>query len=193
MKPRVAISLDPHTQAKLYSDVELMICTTANTFLLDQRHKNRMSTDSVKKIVHFWQKKNRAQVAEFQFDQSTQRHLVEMNFRTFQFPGEYGLQPVILRSTLNNWRAVAREMSVRTFCYPDSVVRKHMHDTYRILEMLEASDETMKSFVEIQVEIISAISNLREKQGNPIETKAASLPRGGRPSVNPEYHSLGKR
>lgn len=39
----VPISLDPPTQARLYSEVEVMICVTANTFLVRQYEAGRIS------------------------------------------------------------------------------------------------------------------------------------------------------
>lgn len=40
---------------------------------------------------------------------------------------------------------------MRTFCTPDSVLRKQMHDVYRILEMLGAPLVAFLAFQEIQV------------------------------------------
>ncbi|KAL1969653.1 hypothetical protein VTN77DRAFT_8206 [Rasamsonia byssochlamydoides] len=162
-KPTLCISLDPPTQAKLYSEIEVMICVTANRFLLDQFHKNRMSAESVRKITNFWTSKNRAQVAEFQFDQATQRELILYNIRTFEFHGECAMNPVALKSTMDNWKSVAKEMNVRTFCYPDSVIRKHMHDTHKILEMLGAPDTTLRIFECLQMKVLGKMTEHRRK------------------------------
>lgn len=57
---------------------------------------------------------------------------------------------------------MAKEMSVRTFCTPDSVIRKQLHDCYKILEMLGAPVVTFLAFQEIQVR---ALATMREQQG----------------------------
>ncbi len=155
------ISLDPPAQAKLYSEVELMICATANKYLMTQRKQGRMSIESIAKITTFWASKGRPQVIEFQFDQSTQRDLILYNLKTFRFYGEHAENPVSLNSMMYNWKTVAKEMAVRTFCTPDSVIRKHLHDTYQILEMLGAPLVTFLAFQEIQVK---ALKIMREEQ-----------------------------
>ncbi|PGH18452.1 hypothetical protein AJ79_00522 [Helicocarpus griseus UAMH5409] len=158
------ISLDPPYQAKLYSEMELMICVTANKFLLDQHKEGRMSVDSVTKITNFWQSKNRPQVVQFQFDQLTQRDLIIYNLRTFKFHGECAHNVVALNATLRNWKAIAKEMSVRTFCTPDSVIRKHMHDTHKILEMLGGPLVTFLAFQELQVNALAQMKQEQEKR-----------------------------
>ncbi|KMU81811.1 hypothetical protein CISG_02827 [Coccidioides immitis RMSCC 3703] len=152
------ISLDPPTQAKLYSEMELMICVTANKFLMDQYREGRMSAESVTKIINFWTSKNRPQVVQFQFDQATQRDLILYNIKNFAFHGECAANSVLLNATLYNWKIITKEMNVRTFCYPDSVIRKHMHDTHKILEMLGAPSPGIK---ETGVWVDSSIYPLR--------------------------------
>lgn len=144
----VPISLDPPTQARLYSEVEVMICVTANTFLVRQYEAGRISEESIKRVTNFWGSKNRPQVVEFQFDQATQRRLILSNIRTLSFDGESSTNPILLHSNLHNWKAVVKEMSVRTFCAPDSAIRKHMHDIHKLLEMLGAHDATLLAFEE---------------------------------------------
>lgn len=147
------ITLDPTTQAKLYSELELMICNTANEFLLHQYYDNRVSQESIKKINSFWGSKNRPRVTEFHFDQTTQRELILANLRTLQFRGECSANPVLLHSNLQNWKAIAKEMSVRTFCLPDSAIRKHLHDMQKLLEMLDAPISTLEAFHTLQVQV----------------------------------------
>ncbi|EFR01869.1 hypothetical protein MGYG_04867 [Nannizzia gypsea CBS 118893] len=158
------ISLDPPTQAKLYSEIELMICVTANQFLVSQYQAGYMSADSVNKVANFWVSKSRPQVVQFQFDQATQRDLIIYNIRTFKFHGECAFNTVVLNATLYNWKTMAKEMSIRTFCYPDSVIRKHMHDTHKILEMLGGPLVTFLAFQELQMGALAAMKKVQEKQ-----------------------------
>ena len=123
-------------QAKLYSEMELMICATANQYLNTQAEEGRMSVESLQKVTTFWTSKNRPQVIEFMFDQATQRDLVLYNLRTFRFYGQNASNLMAMNAIMQAWKTLAREMSVRTFCAPDSVVHKHMQDTYKVLEML---------------------------------------------------------
>ncbi|RAL04689.1 uncharacterized protein BO80DRAFT_346787, partial [Aspergillus ibericus CBS 121593] len=169
LRPRIVpestipISLDPPTQAKLYSEMEVMICVSANKFLLEQYNEGRLSEESIRKVTNYWGAKNRPQVIEFQFDQATQRRLILSNIRTLRFSGECSTNPVLLKSNLNNWKAVSKEMSVRTFCAPDSAIRKHMHDIHELLDMLDAPLVTYITFEELQMRTLSLMKVHLEK------------------------------
>lgn len=138
-----------------------MVCATANQYLLTQSRAGRMSVESLTKITARWAAKNRPQVIEFQYDQLTQRDLVLANLDSFRFYGPNAENPVKLNAMMLAWRSLAKDMAVRTFCTPDSVLRKQMHDVYRILEMLGAPLVTFLAFQEIQV---SALGTMREMQ-----------------------------
>lgn len=151
----IPVTLDPVAQAKLYSEMEAMICISANNFLVEQYREGRLSSESIKKATDSWVSKKRLRVAEFQFDQSTQRRLILSNLRTMDFHGESSTNPVLLDSNLRNWKAITKEMSGRTFCLPDSVIRKHINEIRRILNMLGAPLPTFLAFKELQVDTLS--------------------------------------
>jgi hypothetical protein len=138
-----------------------MICHTGNIFLKAQQKAGLMSAESVSKIVTQWSHKNRPQVVEFQFDQATQRDLILYNIDTFKFHGEARTNRMVLNATMYAWKVMAKEMNVRTFCTPDSVIRKHLHDAHKVLEMLGASLHVFLTLQEMQV---SALKDMAEKQ-----------------------------
>ena len=133
------VSLKPPEQSKLYCELELMLSAAANKYLMDQKEAGRMSLNSIQKVTQRWVERGRPQVIEFQFDLITQRELVFMNMKTFRFYGPHAENMVSLVTMLNSWKATAKEMSVRTFCTPDSVIKKQLHGTYKILELLGAA------------------------------------------------------
>jgi len=151
-------------QAKLYSEIELMICATANQYLNVQQQEGRMTVDSLTKVTQTWTSKNRPQVIEFMFDQATQRDLVLYNIKTFHFYGPLAENIISMNSMMQSWKTLAKEMSVRTFCTPDAVIRKHMHDTYRILEMLGAPLVTFLAFQEIQIKVLKVMREEQKKK-----------------------------
>ena len=185
------VSLDPPTQSKIYSEIELMICATANRYLLDESQSGRMDVESLRKITHYWQSKNRPQVIEFQFDQATQRDLVLLNLKTFRFYGPSAENPVALTAMLQSWKTLAKEMSVRTFCTPDSVIKKQMHDCYKILEMLGAPFVTFFAFQDVQLRALKLIVQQQkrlEQCGHlefGVERKWEPKEGGGQPRDNP--------
>lgn len=162
-KSPIPISLNSLSQSKLYSELEFMICSSANNFLFRQYKVGRVSGDSIKRITNFWGSKNRPQVVQFQFDQDTQRRLIKANLRTLNFHGESAGNPVLLQANLRNWKAIVKEMSVRTFCLPDSVIRKHMHDIHKLLEMLGAPFPVSLAFQELQMRTLSLMQEELKK------------------------------
>ncbi|KAL8696932.1 MAG: hypothetical protein Q9224_002543 [Gallowayella concinna] len=155
------VSLSPPEQAKFYCDAELMICATANKYLVIQHEEGRMSHESIKKVTDIWAQKNRPQVIEFMFDQLTQRDLILYNLKTFRFYGPNAESLVRMHGMMHAWKTLAREMSIRTFCTGDSTIRKQIQDIYKILEMLGAPMVTFMAFQQIQ---INALKTMREQQ-----------------------------
>lgn len=155
-----------------------MICVAANKFLKAQQKSGLMSADSVSKIVNQWSRKNRPQVLEFQFDQATQRDLVLYNINTFRFHGEARTNPMVLNATMYAWKVMANEMSVRTFCTPDSVIRKHLHDTHKVLEMLGAGLTTFLVLQEMQVDALKEIAEEQKKRVERQKRRGADEARG---------------
>jgi hypothetical protein len=153
-----SVSLDPPYQAKVYSEMELMICVTANNYLMRELTTGRISPESIAKVFSYWSSKNRPQVIEFQYDQATQRDLILYNLTTLKFHGESAESPLVLNATMYSWKTMAKEMSVRTFCAPDSQMRKHMHDAHKILEMLGAPLVTFLAFQELQLKTLAKIT-----------------------------------
>jgi hypothetical protein len=151
------ISLNPAQQAELYLDVELLICDSANTFLMNEYRNGRMSVDSLKKITDFWKSKGRPQVVEFHYDQSTQRDLIVANQKTFRFYGPNANDPLKVHAMLYAWKTNAREMAIRTFCYPDSMIRKHIRDAFVILDFLGGHPFQYIAAHEIQKKLVKWI------------------------------------
>ncbi|KAE8375599.1 hypothetical protein BDV26DRAFT_294904 [Aspergillus bertholletiae] len=158
----IPISLNPPIQAMLYSELEVMICVSANSFLVQQYDECRLSGESIKRIKGYWGSKNRPPVIEFQFDQATQQRLISDNKRTLRFHGESSTNPVLLNSNLHNWKAIVKEMRIRTFCTPDSMIRKHMHDVYKLLDMLGAPIATLVVCQKLYMRALPLMGNYAE-------------------------------
>ncbi|KAL8769479.1 MAG: hypothetical protein Q9209_004540 [Squamulea sp. 1 TL-2023] len=179
------VSLNPPEQAKFYSEAELMICATANKYLLTQHSEGRMSYDSIKKITDVWAQKNRPQVIEFQFDQLTQRDLILYNLKTFRFYGPNAENLVSMHGMMHSWKTLAREMSIRTFCTGDSTIRKQIQDIYKILEMLGAPMVMFLAFQQIQIRTLKRMRDMQrmrdEVEAQKIGVERKWEPPGGFP------------
>jgi hypothetical protein len=136
-------------QAKLYSELEVMICNTANGFILQQYYEGRVSQQSIDKVNAAWNAKNNHHVVEFRYDQATQRALILSNRRSLGFTGDSSRFPICLQTNLHNWKKIAHEMGIRTFCLPDCAIRKHLYDIRQIIDMMNPSLETLRAFQDL--------------------------------------------
>ena len=120
-----------------------------------------MSVDSLKKVTDFWKSKGRPQVVEFHYDQSTQRDLIVANQKTFRFYGPNANDPLKVHAMLYAWKTNAREMAVRTFCYPDSMIRKHIQDAFVMLDFLGGHPFQYIAAHEVQAKLAGWIKEAR--------------------------------
>ena len=132
------ISVGFGDQMRLFGEIELMLTTVVNDFLIKEKEDGRMSIKSVEDVSRVWRQHNRPQVLEFRYDLGTQLQLVQANKQVFQFRGDGARDGLGVSAMLNGWRSVVRELGIRTFCTPDSDVRKFINDGYRMLELLGA-------------------------------------------------------
>ena len=140
-----------------------MICATANQYLYKMHEEQRLAPETLHKVLNSWYSKNRPQVIEFMFDQSTQRDLIQQNITTFCFYGPHAASLVAMTSMMQAWKALARDMAVRTFCSPDSAISKLLDDAYKILEMLGAPVVTINAFQEISKQAKGIIRQERRR------------------------------
>lgn len=164
-KSILAVSLGPKIQARLYLEIEIMICSSANRFLLKQYRDSRLSHSSLNKV----RSKNRHQVTDFSFPQELQCELVIENRRTLEFEGICACNPIHLESTIRNWKAIARDMGTRTFCIPDTAIRKHLDEIYWILDMLNVPLDTLREFQNLSSMAQSTMLNSLNATPTPIQ------------------------
>lgn len=145
-----AISLSPYAQADIYMQLELLLQEETNEFIKDQLAKCNVSVDSVRKVVENWQNKGRSQVVEFRYDLSTQRDLVVYNIDTMEFGGINAFNQHKVRNILTIWKVLAKELSLRTFCQPDSAVKKHLRDAEQVFKFIDASMDGMFAYADIR-------------------------------------------
>ncbi|KAF4637643.1 hypothetical protein G7Y89_g436 [Cudoniella acicularis] len=169
--PNLTTSLAAVDQAKIFIELEFMLSQTANRFLMDQFSLGRMNPDAFKKTVETWRSKGRPSVIEFMYDQITQRDLVAANQLNFRFHGEVAGDNLRVNSMLYNWKQVANQMAIRTFCNADTVVLKLLFDIGQILELLGASESTMLRVQDIRSRVDELIRLVHEKRQRKTNTQ----------------------
>ncbi|KGO75498.1 hypothetical protein PITC_082050 [Penicillium italicum] len=142
------ITLNTDVQSILYAEIENMITHAANEFLMKEYYDGHLSTSSLLKVKRRWENKHMPGVPEFRFDQTTQCRLIRANRQHIKFGStSNGLGPDTI---LRNWKKICKNMSIRTFVAPDSVIKKHIHDILGLLEILKAD--------ECHIELIMALN-----------------------------------
>ena len=165
----IPISIDVEDQRRVYSEIELMLSTLANAFLIEEKVAGRISPALVQKIQSEWFNKNRPPVLEFRYDLETQLALVRLNFQTMKLRGPSSEDSMQRAVFVNCWKGIARELSIRTYCAPDSALKKLMHDSHRLFELLGAQLPTFLKLTRLQVEILRKMSQAqaaRDAHGN---------------------------
>lgn len=137
------VSIKSSGQSKLWSELEYMLIKTCNTFLKDELEHDRLSRESIIRAKRQWQARSRPQVIEFYYDQATQYEIIIDNLRTIKLYSDYAKDAITLNAILHQWKILIRELSVKTLCMPDSIVRRWLHDGRRVLELLGAPQITL--------------------------------------------------
>jgi hypothetical protein len=143
--------------------LEFCLHQTANSFLMAQVNQARMSLDSWKKHDELWKEKGRPSVREFMYNLEMQQTLVADNQDGFRFYGDALGDNIRLNAMLHSWKQVARQLAVRTFCDPDSIILKLICDVERILEGLGAVDSVMAGVHNLRADVRKEISTKKQE------------------------------
>lgn len=83
--------------------------------------------------------------SSFRFDLTTQRDLIAQNLDDLHFAGVNAFTGVKVLSVLAAWKVLAKEIGVRTFCQPDSAIKKHLYDAEKVLELIDAAPDSVSA------------------------------------------------
>ncbi|KAJ6184206.1 hypothetical protein N7519_005507 [Penicillium mononematosum] len=131
------ITLNTDMQSILYAEIENMITHAANEFLMKEYYDGRLTHSSLNRVKKRWERKHMPGVPQFRFDQTTQYKIIKANRKRLQF-GEPSRCTLGVDTILADWKRICKNMSIRTFVAPDSVIKKQIHDILNLLEILKA-------------------------------------------------------
>ncbi|RDW85725.1 hypothetical protein BP5796_04050 [Coleophoma crateriformis] len=163
-QPSITRSISPFEQARIYTELELMMVHTANMFLMNEFSQARIGIDTIRKTIDSWKSKGRPMVTEFMYDQITQRNLVGMNQNSLRFHGPEAGNEIRINSMLYNWKQVANQMAIRTFCDTDPIILKLLFDIENILELLGAGEPFMLRLQQISTGVKGTIHAARQNK-----------------------------
>ncbi|KAJ8610955.1 hypothetical protein MRB53_038259 [Persea americana] len=151
---REQISFPAYVQGELYMQLELLLVIEGNRFLTREYLAGRLNATCVQLIDHAWRQNARPSVTDFRYDIATQQALAVQSMNTLQFGGAYQLGSK-MRSSIAAWEVLATELSIRTFCMPDIVIKRHLQDAEQVLELLDAPADSMRAFQEMKGRTLS--------------------------------------
>lgn len=161
----------------LYARLDILACTVANRFLMLEYNANRITTITAARFIERWVELGRAQFTEFNCGQPFQALIIWECREDLQFHGDHDTR--IRDAALDTWRKNANSMAVLTRCNGDSAIQKHLHDTWKIMEMLGASWDEFESLSSLHVsfhDIVAAAKRRNDALGIPHDWNPPPVP-----------------
>ncbi|ODA77485.1 hypothetical protein RJ55_07114 [Drechmeria coniospora] len=170
----IAISLTPREQSLLFCELEFHLTSALHDFITAELERGHLVADNLKSISDWWLSQGRPKVIGFRYDLETQLELVCLHVHDFNFYGRHQSNPVEIAGLLDAMKADARQIRVRTFCQPDSVIAKQLVDSQSLFNMINVSHCRQLGLSEI-VQFFRVIVG-REKQKREAQRTTASHP-----------------
>jgi hypothetical protein len=133
------VSLDPAFQAYVLGQIEGILVTSTNSFLLHSGKMGRLDRGLVDQFACNWKESGRAPVVDFFYDCQTQRQLVLRNAATVKFNNADNNR---FARALELWSALVAALSPRVLCLTDKVILGHVYALPEVLRMLRAPEAT---------------------------------------------------
>ncbi|KFY75000.1 hypothetical protein V499_05019 [Pseudogymnoascus sp. VKM F-103] len=155
------ISCDQEFQSSLYARLDLLICTVANKFLLFEHFENRITPATAARYIEKWVKLGRAQFTEFNCGQPFQALIIWECRESLQFYGDHEAR--VRNAALDTWLKNANSMSVLTRCNGDSAIQKHMHDSWKVLEILGGTWDDYDSLSRLHISFHDVVAGAKTR------------------------------
>ncbi|ELR05797.1 hypothetical protein VC83_04426 [Pseudogymnoascus destructans] len=155
------ISCDQEFQSSLYASLDLLICTVANKFLLFEHFEDRVTPVMAAQYIEKWVKLGRAQFTEFNCGQPFQALIIWECRESLQFYGDHEAR--VRNAALDTWLKNANSMSVLTRCNGDSAIQKHMHDSWKVLEILGGTWDNYDSLSRLHISFHDVVAGAKTR------------------------------
>ncbi|KFY62212.1 hypothetical protein V496_04696 [Pseudogymnoascus sp. VKM F-4515 (FW-2607)] len=155
------ISCDQEFQSSLYARLDLLICTVANKFLLFEHFENRITPVMSARYIEKWVRKGRAQFTEFNCGQPYQALIIWECRETLQFYSNHEAR--VRDAALDTWLKNANSMSVLTRCNGDSAMQKHLHDSWKVLEILGGTWDDYDSLSRLHISFHEVVAGAKTR------------------------------
>ncbi|KAJ6440836.1 Zn(2)-Cys(6) zinc finger domain protein [Purpureocillium lavendulum] len=177
--PQIAISLNPREQSLLYCELEYHLTGAIHDFITGELERGHLVADNLKKIADYWFSQGRPKVVGFRYDLETQLELVSLHVNDFNFYGRRQSNPVEIAGLLHCMKVNARQIRVRTFCQPDSVIAKQLVDSQSLFNMINVSRARQIGLAEIAQffkVIVEREKDYREKRSREVRKTRVAQP-----------------
>ena len=177
------ISCAPSFQATLYAQLELLLSTLTNRFLMEEYNASRITRKQATSYVARWVCMGRAQFTEFNCGQTFQAQIVWELRDQLMFFGPYDQR--LRDATISTWLVNAKEMGIKTGCIGDSAMQKHLQDSWKVLELLGGSWEDFEALSKLHVGFHDEVAKAKKRND------AAGIPHEWNPEPVPKTPGVG--
>ncbi|RDA89950.1 hypothetical protein CP533_0195 [Ophiocordyceps camponoti-saundersi (nom. inval.)] len=191
---QVQISLDPREQSLLYCELEFHLTAALNDYIATELDKGHLVPGTLKQISDFWASRGRSKVVGFRYDLETQLQLICLHAHEFDFFGWRQKNLTEIGCLLGAMKTHARQMRVRTFCQPDSVIAKQLVDTQSLFNLINATGIQQLALSEAATFFQVIVERERTQREHRLQTvRWTHVPEIEQPSVHGEWAKQQKR
>ncbi|KAK4935743.1 hypothetical protein LTR10_023243 [Elasticomyces elasticus] len=134
-----SISFDPPLQARIFSELGIMLATATNKWLVRQANAGRLDVLLVTRAMIAHEDKYQNPVFEFWVDLETQLQIVTENYETVLFATAFEKSASSIQlQVFTNWPFLVRNITSANYQHPDSIVLGAVQEIKTILQMLNA-------------------------------------------------------
>ncbi|KAK2071484.1 hypothetical protein P8C59_005906 [Phyllachora maydis] len=142
------VSLNPREQSLVYGELEFTLTTALDAFLTREFNAGRVDAGVLGKTAKKWEGLGRPKVLGFRYDLATQLKVVRQHADAFVFHGRPASTAAVC-GQLDMMATDAKQMRLRTFCNPDTVLAKQLLDAAGLCRTVDASAELLEKMEEM--------------------------------------------
>ncbi|RCI11915.1 hypothetical protein L249_4196 [Ophiocordyceps polyrhachis-furcata BCC 54312] len=182
---QMQISLDPREQSLLYCELEFHLTTALSDYITAELDKGHLVAGNLKQVSDFWASRGRPKVVGFRYDLETQLQLICLHAHDFDFHGRPQRNLAEIGGLLGVMKTHARQMRVRTFCQPDSVIAKQLADAQALFDLINVNSTQQLALSEAANFFEVIVEREREERERRLQTvRRTYVPGPGQRHIN---------
>lgn len=151
------IYLDPALQACIMAELNLLISTATNNFLLEEADAGRLDPQVIEKAKKDYKAKHGVDVVEFLFDTVTQYQVVKANYENVMFHEELEENMFAIMVGMEKWGNIVAIISKGILCNTHETITRCVYGMRTPLLMLRAPWTAITALYAIQLKTLQGL------------------------------------